>query len=238
MEPYWLGFIDQDLPINNLPQQLEGKTLLQVSDIHVGNRFDYQFIIDSFEEAKAFKPDIVAYTGDYVSWESEEQLPQLKEMMAHAVHGSLATVAILGNDDYGKNWQELEVADQITEVLETVGITVLRNQVSEVEGLNIIGIDEWLGTNFDPDQSLAGYQPGKANLALCHNPDVCDLDVWGDYQGWILAGHTHGGNVGYLFMVRPFRPLRTKPTPRVSLTWAADESCTSTGRWVVLGQLG
>jgi len=26
-----------------------------------------------------------------------------------------------------------------------------------------------------------------------HNPDVVDLPVWGQYQGWILAGHTHGG---------------------------------------------
>lgn len=184
--------------------------MLQISDIHVGNRFDYQFIIDSFEEAKAFKPDIVAYTGDYVSWESEEQLPQLQEVMAHAVHGSLGTVAILGNDDYCKNWQEPEVADQITEVLETVGITVLRNQVSEIEGLNVIGIDEWLGTNFDPDQALAGYQPGKANLAICHNPDVCDLDVWGDYQGWILAGHTHGGQCRIPFYGPPVQATKNE----------------------------
>ncbi|MEM6770966.1 MAG: phosphoesterase, partial [Bacteroidota bacterium] len=153
---------------------------------------------------------IVVYTGDYVSWENEEQLQQLEEVMAHAPLGSLGTVAVLGNHDYGQRWQEAEVADQITEVLEAAGVQVLRNSTQQVGGLHIIGIDEWLGTNFAPETALADYQPGAANLVLCHNPDVCDLPVWNGYEGWILAGHTHGGQCKPPFLAPPIMSVRNK----------------------------
>lgn len=31
---------------------------------------------------------------------------------------------------------------------------------------------------------MNGFDSAKANIVLCHNPDVCDLDVWGDYE-WL-----------------------------------------------------
>ncbi len=46
IEPFWLEFVKKKMPIKNLPEHLIGKTLMQISDIHVGNRFDYQYIID------------------------------------------------------------------------------------------------------------------------------------------------------------------------------------------------
>ena len=54
VEPFWLEFVYQKMPVKNLPKELEGKTLMQISDIHVGNRFDWKYLIESFEKAKAF----------------------------------------------------------------------------------------------------------------------------------------------------------------------------------------
>ena len=187
IEPFWLEFVKKKMPIKNLPNHLIGKTLIQISDIHIGNRFDYQFIIDSFEKAKAFNPDFVVYTGDYVSYENEQQFEQLSEVLTHAVKGRLGTFAVLGNHDYGKNWLENEVADTISDILENVEISVLRNEQKEKNGLNFIGIDDFLGTNFHPEKVMNLYDETKANLVLCHNPDVCDLPVWNNYQGWILS---------------------------------------------------
>ena len=208
IEPYWLEFIRHDLPIANLPDALVGNTLLQLSDLHVGNRFDYQFLIDSMERARALDPDIVVYTGDYVSWEDEQQLTQLKEVMQKAVLGKLGTYAILGNHDYGHHWREASVADSITTVLEESKVTVLRNASARVAGLTVLGIDEWLGTNFNPAAALSHYRPEGANLVLCHNPDVCDLPVWENYRGWILAGHTHGGQCKLPLLAPPIKSTR------------------------------
>lgn len=183
---------------------------MQISDMHVGDRFDYQYILDSFVETQKLNPEIVVYTGDFVSYDGPEQLTQLRNVMANAALGSVATVAILGNHDYGRNWREAGVDESISKVLKDSGITVLRNTTADVKGLNIIGVDDLWGTNFDPTTALANYQPEAANLVLCHNPDVCDLDVWNGYQGWILSGHTHGGQCKPPFLPPPLLPVENE----------------------------
>ena len=210
IEPFWLEFVEKKMPIANLPDHLVGKTLMQISDIHVGNRFDYQYIIDSFKTAQAYQPDFVAYTGDYVSYENDEQFEQLAEVLKNGVKGTIGTVGILGNHDYGSGWLERRVANKITALLEDVGVKVLSNETTEIDGLSFIGFDDYWGLNFDPEKAMASYNPNNATIALCHNPDVCDLPVWNGYQGWVLAGHTHGGQVKPPFLAPPTLPVKNK----------------------------
>ena len=210
IEPFWLEFVNVQMPVQHLPKNLIGKTVMQISDMHVGNRFDYQYIIDSFEKAKLLNPDFVLYTGDYVSYENETQLEQLKKVMKFAVKGTLGTAGILGNHDYGKDWAAQEVADKITTILKSAGVPVLSNEQKEINGLNIIGLDDYWGMNFNPNKIMSLYDSKKATIVLCHNPDVCDLNVWNDYKGWILAGHTHGGQVKPPFLKPPMLPVKNK----------------------------
>lgn len=210
IEPFWLEFVKRKMPIANLPHNLIGKRLMQISDIHIGNRFDYNYIIDSFKKAQKFNPDFVVYTGDYVSYENEMQFEQLDEVLKYAVKGKIGTVGILGNHDYGKNWAEQAVADKISEQLTSAGIEVLKNQQVDISGLNIIGFDDYWALNFAPEKVMNNYDQNKANLLLCHNPDVCDLDVWNGYKGWILSGHTHGGQCKPPFLNAPMLPVKNK----------------------------
>lgn len=210
IEPFWLEFVKVKMPIQNLPKNLIGKTIMQISDIHVGNKFNYQYIIDSFKEAKLLQPDFVVYTGDFVSYETKEQFKQLEKVMEFVVKGTQGTVGVLGNHDYGGDWLEQEVADSVTRILENAGITILVNQQKEMNGLNIIGIDDYWGMNFNPKKVMSKYDNKKANIVLCHNPDVCDLPVWNNYKGWILSGHTHGGQVKPPFLTPPILPVENK----------------------------
>lgn len=210
IEPFWLEFVKLKMPVANLPDRLVGKTLMQISDIHVGNRFDYNYIIDSFKQAQKFNPDFVVYTGDYVTYENERQFQQLDQVLQHTVKGTLGTVGILGNHDYGKNWREQHVANKISEQLTNAGVNVLRNDQVDISGLNIIGFDDYWGLNFAPERAMNNYDDTKANLILCHNPDVCDLDVWSGYKGWILSGHTHGGQCKPPFLNPPMLPVKNK----------------------------
>ena len=125
VEPFWLEFVKVKMPIKNLPQHLVGKTLMQISDVHVGNRFDKQYIIDSFQKAQKHEPDFVVYTGDYVNYESEKQFEQLETVFQHTVLGKLGTIGILGNHDYGQKWAEIEVANTIIEILEANGLSLI-----------------------------------------------------------------------------------------------------------------
>ncbi len=210
IEPFNLEFVRKKMPVGNLPNHLIRKTLMQISDIHICDRFDYQFIINSFEKAKQFQPDFVVYTGDFSHYQSEKQIDQLKEVLPHFIKGKLGTIGVLGNHDYGKNWSQLEVADEITSLLEKENIKILRNEEMELDGLNFIGFDDYWSPNFDPQKVMKYYDSKKANLVLCHNPDACDDDIWNGYQGWILAGHTHGGQVKLPWLPPPILPVKNR----------------------------
>ncbi len=211
IEPFWLEFVKVKMTIKKLPDELIGKTLMQISDIHIGNRFDHQFIIDAFKKAAEFEPDFVVYTGDYVStYKDQVQYHKLIETLNYAVKGKLGTFGILGNHDYGRNWSQAEVADNISELLNKNGIHVLRNESAVANGLHFIGFDDFWGLNFNAQKALEGFDPEKATIALCHNPDVCDLDSWGNYNSWILSGHTHGGQVKPPFLPPFVLPVKNK----------------------------
>jgi uncharacterized protein len=210
IEPFWLEFVRVKMPIHNLPDDLVGKTLMQISDMHIGDRFNPKFISDSFKKAQKFAPDFVVYTGDFVSYKTSKQLKQLADVFQHVVMGKLGTVGILGNHDYGKNWKESDVADNIVKILMDKGLKMLRNEQIELHGLNVIGIDDYWGTNFNPTEIMSNLDETKANLVLCHNPDVADEPIWGNYKGWILSGHTHGGQCKPPFLDAPMLPVKNK----------------------------
>jgi predicted MPP superfamily phosphohydrolase len=211
IEPYWLEFVKLKMSLRNLPKAMEGKTLMQISDLHIGSRFDYHFIIDSLKKASKHQPDFVVYTGDFVHLTNGKvEYDKLDEVLQHLVKGSLGTFAVLGNHDYGVNWSEFEVANEISEKLENNDITVLRNDSIESNGINFIGIDDYWGLNFDGKKAMQKFDASKANITLCHNPDVCDLDIWGNYNSWILSGHTHGGQVKPPFLDAPMLPVKNK----------------------------
>jgi predicted MPP superfamily phosphohydrolase len=210
VEPFWLEFVHSKMPIKNLPKHLVGKTLMQISDVHIGNRFNYQYIVDSFVKAQTYNPDIVVYTGDYVNYENEEQFIQLNEVLPFFPKGTKGSVAVLGNHDYGHRWQQNEVAHTISQSLQKHGISVLRNQATEIEGLHVLGIDDYWATNFAPEKVMSQFKPNQANIVLCHNPDVCDLEVWNGYNSWILSGHTHGGQCKPPFLAPPILPVQNK----------------------------
>ncbi|KQK24324.1 phosphoesterase [Chryseobacterium aquaticum] len=210
IEPFWVEFVERKLPVKNLPKELEGKILMQISDLHVGNRFDWNFLIESFQKAKQFNPDFVVYTGDFVNHGTSEDHESLQKVMEKAVYGKLGTFGILGNHDYGKNWKDLGSSEIICEILENSGVSMLKNQQQELHGLNFIGFDDLWSPNFDPMKIMKDYNASKANIVLCHNPDVCDKDVWNGYQGWILSGHTHGGQCRIPGVITPILPVNNR----------------------------
>jgi predicted MPP superfamily phosphohydrolase len=47
-------------------------------------------------------------------------------------------------------------------------------------------------------------------LALAHNPDSVDRPGWEPFRGWILSGHTHGGQVQPPFLPPPILPIENR----------------------------
>jgi predicted MPP superfamily phosphohydrolase len=210
VEPHWLEFTYRPLPIAGLPPELEGRTLAQISDVHVGPRVDDGYLIDSFRRVQELGPDFVAVTGDWISYSSPRQFEQLRRVLVHLPHGRLGTVGILGNHDYGFHWEMPEVAEQVTGIAQAAGVTLLRNESVRIAGLQFIGLDDFWGPRFNPAGILAQGAGDPSTIVLSHNPDTADCPVWGSYQGWILAGHTHGGQCKPPFLPPPVLPVKNK----------------------------
>ena len=209
VEPHWLEIVRRPLPIRGLPAALRGRTLAQLSDIHVGPRVSDAYVADTFTRVAMLAPDIVVYTGDFTSY-SSDVYTQAARIYRDAPRGRLATFGILGNHDYGPNWAHPEVAAKLTAQLEATGIRVLRNEVAEVDGLQVAGMDELWAHRFDPVRTLAALDAGRAAIVLSHNPDTVDRPGWDRYHGWILSGHTHGGQCKPPFLPPPLLPVENR----------------------------
>jgi predicted MPP superfamily phosphohydrolase len=207
IEPHWLEVVRRPLPFKGLPADLHGSTLAQLSDLHVGPQVDDGYILQTFATVRDLAPDIVVYTGDFTSHQ-QALYEHVERVYARAPRGRLATLGILGNHDYGPGWAHPEVAARLVPILREAGITVLRNQVSEVGELQIAGMDDLWADRFDPREALRTLDARRPALALSHNPDTVDLDGWQGFGGWVLSGHTHGGQCKPPFLPPPLLPVK------------------------------
>jgi uncharacterized protein len=209
VEPHWVELVERTLPIANLPPALAGKRLVQLTDLHVGPRVDDDYVIGVFDRVRALAPDIVVFTGDFTE-PYRGFAAQASRVYRHAPRGRLATVGIFGNHDYGPGWRHPEFAAELGPLLADCGIRVLRNERTDVAGLDVIGLDDWWAKRFRPAEALAYRDTSKPAIVLSHNPDTADLPDWFGYQGWILCGHTHGGQCKPPFLPPPLLPVRNR----------------------------
>jgi hypothetical protein len=209
IEPHWLEIVRRPLPVRGLPAALAGRTLAQISDVHVGPRVADDYVLSVFARVADLRPDIVVVTGDLVS-HHDRMFEQMEAVYRHFPTGRLATVGILGNHDYGPRWSHPEIAERVVAIAQHSGIVMLRNQVHEVEGLQIAGLDDLWAKRFEPALALASLDDRRAAIALSHNPDSVDSPVWERFEGWILSGHTHGGQCKAPFLPPPLLPVRNR----------------------------
>ena len=111
-----------------------------------------------------------------------------------------------GNHDYGRRWDQPAIADALGRRLNDCGIQLLRNEIVDVHGLQLLGLDDLWANQF----RIVVYDAGKPSIALSHNPDSADDPAWHGYRGWILSGHTHGGQCTTPFGFAPILPIKNR----------------------------
>lgn len=211
IEPHWIDFNAREMAIKNLPEQLTNKTLIQLSDLHIGPVVDDAYLVSVFQQVTLLKPDFVVVTGDFITMDSG-RVPreQLMRNLVQLPRGAIGTFTVLGNHDFGKNWSEPSVAEEVASIITDAGITLLRNEVVESDGLLLAGVDDYWSPSFLPKLIATDIDPNAPTVLLCHNPDAMDADVWGSFQGWVLSGHTHGGQCRIPGCGAPIVPIRNK----------------------------
>ncbi|HKS05041.1 MAG TPA: metallophosphoesterase [Gemmatimonadaceae bacterium] len=210
IEPHWVQFTERSLAIRDLPRDLEGRTLLFLSDLHVGPRVDEGYLMRTLDRARELRPDFVVYGGDFISYSAASDLSLLQTVMSHTPVGRIGTVGILGNHDYGPNWSHPEIAARVASVVSNAGVQILQNGVANLGGLQFVGLDDLWANRFAPKSAFAARDPSAATIVLSHNPDSVDEPGWEPYRGWILSGHTHGGQCKPPFLPPPILPVMNR----------------------------
>jgi predicted MPP superfamily phosphohydrolase len=210
IEPHWVKIVRRTMPLVNLPETLIGRTLVQISDLHVGPVVDSDYLIAALGKVAALAPDLLVITGDFMSCVSDEQVDHVARVLEHLPQARLGCFACLGNHDYGCGWRNPAVAERLCGRLTDLGVITLRNSCRTVEGLQLAGIDDLWGPAFHPGQVLPRLNPEQPAVVLCHNPDAVDLPCWSGFRGWVLAGHTHGGQCKPPFLPPPMLPVKNR----------------------------
>jgi len=180
-----------DIPIPNLPKDLHGLRIAQITDIHLSpflSEKDFARAIDMANEAK---PHLTLVTGDLITRPGDPLdacLRQLARLRAYA-----GLLGCLGNHEV-----YCACEDYVTERGRSLGIDFLRGRARILRfgnaAINFAGVDY---QKFEaPYLHGAGQMivPGALNVLLSHNPDVFPVAAAQGYD-LTIAGHTHGGQL-------------------------------------------
>ncbi|MEI6494070.1 MAG: metallophosphoesterase [Verrucomicrobiota bacterium] len=202
---YWeageLGPRLLSVPIAGLPAGFNGCRIALLADLHHGWFISRAYLAGAVRLANSLQPDLIFLLGDYVDSNAAYIAPVIEEL-AH-LHAPLGVFAVQGNRDIRVNriLTSRELARQKIPELTNAGRWIERNG----SRIWICGFDD--STRGHPDVAAAlALAPREAvAIAMTHNPDLTQsLDD--PRVQLVCCGHTHGGQVDFPFIGRPFVP--------------------------------
>jgi predicted MPP superfamily phosphohydrolase len=206
-----LGFINArrsaqivqiNVPIANLPIELEGFTIAQISDVHVGPTIKTDYLQRIVDSVNLLNADMVAITGDLVDGPVHTLARHIAPLAGlRSTHG---TFFVTGNHEYYSG-----VHDWI-DVLRNLGVQVLMNehvlvhhntdsQDPERAIMVVAGVADYTAHLFDDSHRsdpAAALQDAPMRslfrLLLAHQPRSAPAAAAAGFD-LQLSGHTHGG---------------------------------------------
>ena len=192
-----------------LPEAFRGLTIAQLSDFHYAEYTEAYFIRQVIERVNRLKPDVVVFTGDYITngfWPKAEVLRFTGEC-AHILARVDCPVryAVLGNHECAVKLY----CESMTDALEAHNIPVLENRSVPLERdgarLWIAGAGDAVVRRMRLDEAVPTASADEPVILLIHEPDVLP-EVARHNVDLMLSGHTHGGQVRLPFLPPMFLP--------------------------------
>lgn len=185
------------LSIPSLPVDLDGITIAQVSDMHVGRLTSGQVLEEMVRTVNELSADLVLVTGDLIN----DALADLNRGLdlVRAMHGRFGLYMIEGNHDLIENGLEFERRVRQSGVpflLDQSAIVSVRNTPVQLLGLS------WTRAHENRDQAIAQAvnklleqrQENIFPILLAHHPHAFDAAAEARMP-LTLSGHTHGGQL-------------------------------------------
>lgn len=206
---YAYRVIKHTLYFDDLPENFDGFTITQISDVHSGSFKNAKAVQKGIDLIKAQNSDVFVFTGDLVNNKAEEIVPWMGHFSQ--IKAPYGQFSILGNHDYGDyiKWENETVKQANLQDLkrhhEEMGYRLLLDEHVDLEkdGQKIIlaGVENWgigFGERGDLKKALNNVDPQSFKVLLSHDPTHWDSEVkkWPSKIQLTLSGHTHGMQFG------------------------------------------
>jgi uncharacterized protein len=193
-EAQWVEFLELDVPLERLPAELDGFTIVHLSDSHLGTlSLNGRTLDRAVTWAAEQAPDVVVLTGDLLSKQRGEGRLRAAVERLRARQGIFA---VLGNHDVDATRDPFSTPTDASAVSEA-GAVLLEDSSAELEvnGLRVqlVGGDPRRGWKARRLERLANPE-ADLRILLFHFPDVTEWLPPGAFD-LILAGHLHGGQI-------------------------------------------
>ncbi len=202
------------IPIPALPADLDGLTIAQVSDVHIGKLTLPRLLPRLTEATNRLNADLIALTGDLIDLSIDELPTGIRFVQdLQPRFGRQFMAMIEGNHDL------LDDGTRFYNDVTAAGIPLLLNRTRTLHLPGRATPVQLLGMRWGPEtrpgqmtHSSGGHRGGEANIApsmacllpqldpdafpilLAHHPHAFDAAAAAGIQ-LTLAGHTHGGQV-------------------------------------------
>jgi predicted MPP superfamily phosphohydrolase len=192
-EAQWVEFRDIEVPLEGLPPDLDGFTILHLSDPHLGTVSLNGWALEkAVDRARRDRYDLVVITGDLLTRQRGERRLRRALACLRARHG---VCAILGNHDVDASRDPFNAPSDASGI-EAEGALLLEDAsvtfAHEGAVVQVVGVDprDW---KMRRPERLA--DPGvHLRVLLTHFPDAVHHLEPGVFD-LILAGHLHGGQI-------------------------------------------
>lgn len=184
---------EYNVAIDKKAGNLKSLKCAMISDIHLGEIIGRDRLRTAVEMINSMEPDLVVIAGDLFDGAVKPVKNQnmLKEL--EGIKSKYGTYAVMGNHEHYAN-----AIDEITELLEASGVTVLRDKkVKIADSFYLLGREDMDGKRFGYDRTalveiLKDADTSLPVIVLDHQPSGLaePREAGVDLQ---LSGHTHGG---------------------------------------------
>lgn len=193
----WFRVVERPVAIPGLDPRLSGLRIAHLSDLHIGTLTPRSWGLAWARSANRAQAHLAVVTGDMVTSGSDFHL-DIADVLGH-LRASLGVFASMGNHDYFGD------GERLIALLRHRGVRVLRNEGITVEHRGarfwLAAIDDTWTRRDDLGAAMRDRPPDMATVLLAHDPARFDAAVDAG-ASLVLAGHTHGGQIGVPFFSR------------------------------------
>lgn len=207
---YRYRVISHTLEFEDLPDEFDGFTIAQISDIHSGSFDNHEKVEYGVRMVNELGADAIMFTGDMVNNIATEAEPWIDTFKK--LSGKNGVFSILGNHDYGDYWRfpsaqaKVDNLNRLKEIHAEMGMDLLLNESRYFERGNerlyLAGVENWGLPPFpqygDLQTALNGIPNDAFTILLSHDPSHFDAEVKQHSKKvhLTLSGHTHGMQFG------------------------------------------